>query len=130
MLYIRPHHGLCIAHYIGYGYDNKFVRNMNLVTAQLTNDPKQEICLRITADVLCSCCPNNRSGVCETQKKVEQYDAKCLELCGLTDHQLIRWQDFQKIISNRLLQTGAWQQVCKECCWLTVCGEQYPDYTE
>jgi len=124
-LHIRPHHGICIAHYIGYGYDERFVENMNEVTCRLSSEPEQEVILHISADVLCRCCPNDERGRCSAQEQVEGYDNKCLRLCGLSEGEIIRWCDFCHEVKTKLLDTGKWRQVCEECGWLSICGRQH-----
>jgi len=123
MIRLRPHHGLCIRHFTGRGYDQRFTENMTAVVGALKGDPAQEIVIVEDADVLCGCCPNLVGGRCVTQEKVSGYDATCLRLCGLRFGQRVRWDAFQDAISTKVLGEHELAEVCKECEWLSVCVE-------
>ena len=43
MLRLRPHHGMCIANFVGRGYDEVFTVNMNQTAEALKAEPQQEI---------------------------------------------------------------------------------------
>jgi len=122
-LRIRPHHGLCINHYIGNGYSEEFVDNMNKITEMLKQNPKQKIILQSSMDALCNFCPNNQNGVCATQDKVDCFDKACLLECGFHNGQEIEWEKFKDKISRKLLETSKWKDICKECSWFMLCEE-------
>lgn len=122
-LRLRPHHGLCIRHFKGKGYSEAFVENMKKVIEALRADPSREIVLQEGADVLCACCPHNRSGICEAQEKVAGYDAACLAACGLRGGQRLTWESFQRLIAARLAGQKGLERVCRGCQWLPDCLE-------
>lgn len=120
---LRPHHGLCIRHFVGYGYDEKFTLNMRKIVDALNRDSAQEIILQSSADILCSACPHNNEGLCTSITKVESYDTQCLSLCNLQEGQCLCWQDFQQIITDKLILNSSWKLICKGCNWLSLCEE-------
>lgn len=118
---LRPHHGLCIQHYVGQGYSNQFTENMSRIIESLKNNPKQDIILSSTTDVLCDFCPNNQNGVCESEEKVAGYDRTCLSLCGFYDGQQLSWDLFKKTIAKTIIDGSKLRDVCIDCSWLQLC---------
>ena len=53
MYHLRPHHLLCIQHYVGRGYDEAFTLHMNQVTESLKQHPDQQIQIHEGCDELC-----------------------------------------------------------------------------
>lgn len=117
---IRPHHGLCIAHFKGLGYSQEFVENMQKVTAALRSEDNQ-VTLVCHTDDICCCCPHNSNGECESGQKVLSYDIACLEYCGLKDNQTIRWSEFSDKVMQNIILPGRLREVCRECQWLDIC---------
>lgn len=120
---LRPHHGLCIRHFVGHGYSNEFTTNMRQVIELLNGNPQQEILLQCSADVLCNACPHNQNGICSSIEKVDLYDIKCLSLCNLKKGQTISWQSFTQLIEKYLIANNQWELVCTGCNWLTLCRQ-------
>ena len=120
-LFMRPHHGLCLQHFVGKGYNSKFVQRMTVVSAEMKVNPTREIVLFCKTDLLCEACPHNSDGICEDAQKVARYDEKCLALCGLHNGQTLSWQEFQRIMIQKILQPGRLQDVCTDCCWSGIC---------
>ena len=61
---LRPHHGLCTAYFVGEGYSGGFKQHMGEVLSVLSpDDPVQ---LTVGVDEICSACPHNKNGVCES----------------------------------------------------------------
>ena len=82
---IRPHHGMCLAFFIGNGYSNEFTAHMQEMLDLFTKGA--DVCLTVKADEICSACPNNCEGVCEAAEKVKRYDNEVLVECGLKEGQ-------------------------------------------
>ena len=123
MIRLRPHHGLCIQHFTGKGYSAAFVANMTHVIAVLRAMPETQIELTADMDVLCACCPHNQEGACESSPKPSLYDQAVLQCCGLQMGQRLSWKEFQKHVSQRILERGLLEQVCRGCQWLSLCQE-------
>ena len=118
-LRLRAHHGLCIRFFCGHGYSPAFTRNMEDVQARLA---RQEPFLLVDGmDSLCSCCPNNHGGVCESQEKVLRYDAAVLRLCGLQSGSTMTWGSLSAAVAGHILEAGAFASVCGDCSWRSLC---------
>ena len=89
---VRPHHGMCLAYFIGKGYSEGFSAHMEKMLHILEQDVS--IRLVVSLDEICSACPNRQvtveaSGaekeICEAQEKVYRYDHGVLDACGLAE---------------------------------------------
>lgn len=127
---LRPHHGLCIQHYVGHGYNDQFTENMSRIIESLKNNPAQDIVLCSTTDVLCDFCPNNQNGVCESEEKVAKYDKACLSLCGFYDGQQLSWDLFKKTIAKTIIEGSNLRNICKDCSWLPLCEKVAARYSK
>lgn len=74
---IRPHHGMCLAFFIGNGYSNGFTAHMQEMLDLFMEGAKVQLVLK--TDEICSACPNNCEGFCEAADKVKRYDEAVLE---------------------------------------------------
>lgn len=118
---IRPHHGICLAFFEGKGYSDCFSAHMAQVQDWLlTDDP--DVCLSPETDEICSCCPNNESGICKTAEKVDRYDRAVLERCGLTPGQQLNWSRFSDLVEKHILSTAQRTSICGDCQWSKLCA--------
>lgn len=120
LLKIRPHHGLCSEFFRGMGYSAEFTENMKKVLERLGTDAS-EIVPTVGADVICARCPHNKDGVCETSEKVTRYDNAVLDLCELSEGEAIMWEDFKKLVREKIISAGRLSQVCGDCSWYEFC---------
>ena len=85
---VRPHHGMCLAYFIGKGYSEGFSAHMEKMLHILEQDVS--IQLVVSLDEICSACPNHqfltdeenpgeKKEICEAQEKVFRYDHGVLE---------------------------------------------------
>lgn len=119
---LRPHHGLCIRHYVGKGYSAEFVDNMTRIVAKLKEQKQQLIRLQNGGDVLCACCPHHQNG-CVSGQKVEQLDQTVLEQTGLQTGMLLPWAAFQQRVQRDILEAEKFERVCGSCEWFKTCQE-------
>ncbi len=124
-LTLRPHHVLCISHFIGSGYNEHFVRNMTEVISILNND-NPDVTLVVGADAICCACPHAIQMGCDQQEKVVRYDTACLTLCGLREGDTLQWQQLCRLARNRILDTGRLAEVCGDCGWYALCVDGIP----
>ena len=77
---IRPHHGMCLYFFEGKGYSEGFTKHMAEVKEWLLgkNGPASLQLVGAT-DEICSACPHNKGGSCESAEKVDRYDAGVLK---------------------------------------------------
>ena len=116
---IRAHQGMCFSFFQGKGYSGEFTDNMWAMKKKLEQNP-EVILLRETDDV-CAHCPNNMGSVCTSADKVEDYDSGVLARCGLAPNTHIRWNDFEKLVTERIILTGEREKICGGCQWNDLC---------
>ena len=78
---LRPHHGMCMAYFVGHGYSDGFTAHMGALLASL--GPERPVRLVVGTDAVCGACPNNLDGLCDKPELVASYDRAVLSLCGL-----------------------------------------------
>jgi uncharacterized protein len=120
-LNMRPHHGVCFHFFDGKGYSDEFVQSMTSFSRRLKENPECKITLKSDTDFLCKSCPHNIDGVCGTEEKVAEYDNRCLTFCGLSDGDILSWQEFQKLVMRKILLPGFLSALCGDCCWSDIC---------
>lgn len=121
MIYLRPHHGLCIHHFIGKGYSDTFISNMKKIINVLEDSGNTKITLVSGVDEICGFCPNNKNDICLSGQKPDCYDIACLELCDLNFGDTLYWEDFKKKIQTYILEPNKLKEVCIDCEWLGIC---------
>lgn len=119
---LRPHHGLCIAFFVGKGYSPDFTENMTAVIGCLEQE-NPLIHLVTGADIICRSCPHNQNGKCIADEKVLGYDKAVLKTCGLESVRLIRWNDFKKTVHEKIVNAGQRRTICGNCQWDSLCCE-------
>lgn len=117
---LRPHHGMCLAYFRGYGYSDEFGRHMGeMLKIFEKNIP---VILTCAVDEICSACPNNQDHLCTEARRVEQFDRGVLELCGLEEGKEMLFLDFVKKVQKRILSSGRRPQICGNCRWNEICS--------
>ena len=99
---IRPHHGMCLYFFEGKGYSEGFTKHM-------------------ATDEICSACPHNKGGSCESAEKVDRYDAGVLKYTGLKAGQEMTFAEFERIVEEKILQPGYGKVICGDCQWRDIC---------
>lgn len=117
---LRPHHGLCMAYFVGEGYSSGFKKHMGEVLEHLT--PQSPVVLTCATDEVCSACPHNIEGTCESQAKVDGYDRAVLEACGLADGQELDFGAFTALVQSRIIAPGKRAEICGQCQWNSICS--------
>lgn len=114
---IRPHHGLCAEFFRGEGYSGEFVRNMGRILAELDkSDPQVKPVTQ--RDVICEHCPN--IGKCG--EKAERYDKSVLKICGIGEGQALSWQEYRRLVREKIILAGRLREVCGDCQWAGICS--------
>lgn len=122
-LEIRPHHGLCAEFFVGKGYSREFTENMAAVLKTLSEN-NQTVVPKIAADLICGRCPNNGAEGCASGEKVRGYDKRVLEICGISEGTEILWEDFRRLLREKIIGTGRLREVCGDCQWAEICGKK------
>ncbi|MEI3580321.1 MAG: DUF1284 domain-containing protein [Acutalibacteraceae bacterium] len=123
MIRLRPHHGLCIQHFTGKGYSPAFVANMTHVIAVLRAMPETRIELTAGVDVLCACRAHNQEGACGIFAEAFPLRSSGFAMLWAANGQRLSWKEFQKHVSQRILERDFLEQVCRGCQWLSLCQE-------
>ena len=118
---LRPHHGLCISFFEGKGYDDGFTEHMQNCI-RILEEKNPSIRLVCSVDQICSHCPHNQKNqICDSDCKVRRYDRTVLDNCNLQENQVLDWQEFQKIIHDKILRAKNITEICTDCQWLAIC---------
>ena len=121
-VHLRPHHALCLAFFVGKGYGSEFVAGMAEIERRLAAEPDTPILLVDGTDRICSKCPHNRGGACESAEKTARYDAACLAALGLSAGCAVSWKELsRRVRENILSKPGARERVCPGCRWSSLC---------
>lgn len=117
---LRPHHALCIRFFEGKGYSQQFTENMRIVTDSLkAGDPLIE--LTLSADIICSACPHNIGGVCDSYDKVSRYDAAVLKALSLEQGSALHWSELSQSVCDNILSRKKLGSICGDCAWQDIC---------
>lgn len=121
VLFLRPHHCLCIILYNPKGHSSPYTEIMYSIIDALTNNPYQLIELSISLDIICGYCPHNHMGSCRKSEEVKQSDESCMKFCGLNSNQKIPWIELKHCLINNVLNVNKLEQTCVGCQYLTQC---------
>ena len=120
---LRPHHGMCMAYLVGFGYSDGFSRNRaRLLAAELT--PDRPVRLTVDTDQVCAACPRSAGGRCDKPELVAGYDRAVLELCGLTEGAVLAFGAFTALVQSRILDRDLRRFICGGCQWDGLCSRQ------
>ena len=138
---LRPHHGLCTAFFEGRGYSSGFTAHMERMIGLLRQEDP-EVLLTVSGDCICSACPNlkerkkrdhvtdtelqreEREDGCTSLDKVQSFDRKVLELCGLNAGDRLCFSRFHSLIQEKILAAGRRGEVCRNCQWDDICSRK------
>lgn len=124
IIYLRPHHLICITFFKGKGYSDEFVKNMSNIVSTLNQDNTQ-IILTNTTDNICTHCPKNINNLCADEIKSKAYDEKVIEHLGLSDYfkdpQPIPYSILSHLVVKFILSKGLREEICGDCQWSSIC---------
>lgn len=116
---LRPHHGLCMAFFVGEGYSEGFSRHMGEVLSALCRGGR--VRLECAADTVCAACPENRGGTCRKPDLVAGYDRAVLALCGLREGAVLPFDQFTALVQSRIIAPDRRGEICGGCQWDSLC---------
>ena len=117
---LRPHHALCAQFFVGKGYSEQFVAHMYRVLSELSRD-EALVTLTDECDDICTACPNQRSGSCETAAKVAAIDRRAADAMGLKVGDTLSWRDICAIARRQIIEPGRLAEICADCEWIGIC---------
>ncbi|MCD7766703.1 MAG: DUF1284 domain-containing protein [Lachnospiraceae bacterium] len=123
---LRAHHGMCLAYFEGKGYSEGFSAHMQKMLERLTGTDTPGVLVRLVThtDEICSACPNNLDGSCNDAEKVQKHDRGVLDLCGLTEEQILGFDEFTSLVQACILSAGRRAEICGGCQWESICANR------
>lgn len=116
---LRPHHLLCTQGYSGKGYNEAFVKNMDVIVEKLRSNEEVEIELVFNTDDLCSCCPHRLGDdLCETNEQVKRFDQKVVDYFKLKEGKYIYTTLVNKIAQE--MTEEIMKDICCDCSWFQI----------
>ena len=115
---------MCFQFYEGKGYSADFTDHMGRVIRECEASPEQKVTLVCGTDIVCSSCPNNMNGVCDTEDKVMRYDKAVLEACGLSNGDEIPYSEFIETVRRQVIENGNRKKICGDCSWDYICSKK------
>ena len=125
---LRPHHGMCMAFFVGHGYSDGFTAHMGALLASL--GPESPVRLAVGADAVCGACPNNLDGLCDKPELVASYDRAVLDPCGLEEGCELPFGRFTALVEENILSRGRRASICGDCQWNDICASQRSRWRE
>lgn len=120
MIELRPHHILCIRFFEGKGYNSEFTEHMRNTIEKLQEKDSQ-IVLAEKEDEICKKCPNISRGTCKSREKVYKYDKAVIKETALSPGTPVEYEKLQRIIQEKILDTGKIHDICADCSWAYIC---------
>ena len=118
---LRPHHALCLRHYVGKGYDDAFVENMSAIQSRQMSGESEMVQIIFHRDSVCRACPKEHDAACEREEWVQKIDRAIAAACSLRSGLWISWQELCEILDQHVLQTEMWEKLCDGCEWHNLC---------
>lgn len=106
--------------------EKDIVMNLRLTCRKLYEEMQKNPEVEVVAcgDEICKKCPNLENGVCNTWELVLHYDREVLKCCGLAEGTKIFWNDFAKLVEERIISSGERQKICGNCQWSSICSKK------
>lgn len=124
MIYLRPHHILCLKQFKGYGYNNEFVKNMFNILDKLE---KEQIIVKINFDDICKKCPNLINDKCISDSDIHLLDDKVLKLLNIQLNKPMYFNDIYLHISKYLTE-NTFYEICSSCSWFKKGTCEYKNF--
>ncbi|MBR6787136.1 MAG: DUF1284 domain-containing protein [Clostridia bacterium] len=118
---LRPHHALCLRNYIGKGYNDTFVENMDALHERLSSGEREMVQIILHRDSMCRACPREKDAACEKEDWVQQLDLAIAKKCGLRSGLWISWQELCDIMDQHIFDADVWGKLCADCEWYELC---------
>lgn len=126
----RPHHFLCALCFQGKGYSPQFIANFTAIMAYLNTPLGENTPITVTAktDSICSPCPHNQQGLCETDASIAILDNAHKEALNLQIGDKITWKEAKKLIAKQIT-LPTFHRICDTCSWkkLGICENTLKD---
>ena len=101
---LRPHHGMCLAYFVGKGYSEVFSSHMGKMLNLLEHNVPVKLVVR--TDAICAACPNHQDQVCTSYGNSKEYDRKVLDFCGITEGTELDFLEVVGMVEKKILKPG------------------------
>ena len=118
---LRGHHLLCLQGFQGYGYDENFIKNMEIINERRKSEGSI-IQLSDSADDICRYCPNLENNLCQNEKndsKIKKMDYEILS--KLNKNNEYNGPELFKEVSKIFNTLESVENICSECKWHKEC---------
>ncbi len=109
---------MCLPKFVGKGYGDAFISNMQAVHDLLYGNPDTEIILQKGCDGLCAHCPHRIGNRCDSEHP-DLFDERVLNMTGLRYGDHIKFAEFVR--RTKSLRKEHFREVCGECSWYEFC---------
>lgn len=121
---LRAHHLLCILGFRGLGYDEKFVKGMEMVIQRMKENPDLEIRLIEKCDDICAACPFNIDDRCENEvvrgeEGIRERDRQVAGRLALKAGDVLTIEEILDSVKEKI-KSGDLSVICKDCPWLKM----------
>lgn len=126
---IRAHHIFCIQGFIGKGYSEQFIENMENIIVKLNRcNPLIEV--TNAPDCICTACPrleiidsqstNDKIKLigCEVETKVKMLDKKVADALGIDFEEHYRYSELLK--KMKYIDEEKFNNICSKCQWYSL----------
>jgi len=130
---LRGHHLLCLQGYQGYGYDEKFKKNMENVLNKL-KESKIEVV--ISKDDICSYCPflkeekcllnckgdnSTEEEIAKSNETIVKMDLNVLKKIAIEKNKIYNADELFNKINNTITNIKDLNGICTGCRWIKEC---------
>ncbi|MGN0177453.1 DUF1284 domain-containing protein [Methanobrevibacter sp.] len=119
-LILRGHHLLCLKGFQGYGYDEKFTKNLTNVNLK-RKSPDTIIQLTNTPDDICKDCPNLKNNVCIDKIQNERIVFMDNEVLKHLDKKEYNSVELFEEINTIFNTKESISEICFKCMWHEKC---------
>lgn len=122
-VHLRHHHLACIQNFVGKGYDENFVANMQRIIEGL-REPNAIAFLEVGCDDICSCCPNMNGDQCRDEASVIGKDRSVARFLGMSERASVDASAVLAQVKERMMELDDIRSLCGECDWADLCNER------
>lgn len=120
IIYLRPHHALCLRFYRGEGYSDTFNEGMAAIARSLAGG---KALVRITSgtDDICKSCPRAIGGICLDEGKSGRYDEITARIASLKPNDTFTWTSLKARLDETVFSGDQFSLIYLDCTWAYMC---------
>lgn len=121
---LRGHHLFCMSLFKGYGYDERFAKNMRDIIDCLSAEKESKFKIVIGSDNICRSCPNlNEDNYCSFgETDVKERDKNANIALEIEPEKIYTFSDIKEKL--KAITNMQFESICNNCTWKTqeVCS--------